>query len=87
VGLTALAVVVMLLGLLPGSYLSWGVGPGLNFLPISLPAGLAGAAAAVVAIFRRRDRAILVWLALVPAVLISLFWIAFLVAEILSPHD
>jgi len=39
-------------------------------------AGFAGAASAVVALFRRGDRTILVWLALVPSVLISLFWLA-----------
>jgi hypothetical protein len=40
-----------------------------------------------VALVRRGDRTILVWLSLVPALLISLFWLAFIVVEIVSPHD
>lgn len=87
VGLTAVAGVSMLVGLVPGDILGRGFGGALNFGPLGMVAGFAGAASAVVALFRRGDRTILVWLALVPAVLISLFWLAFIVAEIVSPHD
>jgi hypothetical protein len=78
----------MLAGLLPGHLPDWAIGPGWgpNLAPLAIPAGFGGAVTAFVALFRRGDRAILVWLALVPAVLVSLFWIAFIVAEIVSPH-
>jgi hypothetical protein len=87
VGLSAVAAVAILLSLVAGNLPEFGGGFAVNFvLPLGMVGGFAGAVASVVALFRRGDRAILVWLAFVLSVLIALFWIAFIIGEAVFPH-
>jgi hypothetical protein len=66
----------------PGRFCTGGREYVAGALLLGLPACVLG----VVALTRRGERSLLVWLAVVPAVTFTVFWVLFAAGELLFPH-
>ena len=59
---------------------------GRHYVALALLLGLTASVLGLVALIRRGERSLLLWLTLVPAVLFTAFWTLFAAGELLSPH-
>ena len=59
---------------------------GREYVALALVLGVPASVLGVVALIRRGERSILVFLTVVPAVLFTAFWLLFAAGELLSPH-
>ena len=59
---------------------------GREMLSFAVTLGVVAAVFGLRALVVARDRAVLVWVAVVPSLLMTVFWLLFALGEVLSPH-
>jgi len=59
---------------------------GREYVALALVLGVPASVLGVVALIRRGERSVLVFLTVVPALLFTAFWLLFAAGELLSPH-
>ena len=59
---------------------------GREYVAVALLLGAPACFLGLVALIGRKDRAFLVWLTVVPAALLTAFWLIFAAGELLAPH-